>query len=210
MSPAGRPPGPEVTRKASTVVADLERWLAGGDPSAITRAHGWPDPVAVKDNITWLRRLGDATVTFDIPDTTSRKDADVMPTPTPPPARANGGLIAPQDTIANLLAAAHQHDKPAIKKQAEKIDALLARLRDDIKADREDAIRRKEIAALEERLRELKGTKPKKPKPPSRNLDLQTLTCDECGQECKGKRGLSAYTKIVHEGFRPNAAKAAS
>ncbi|HEY1179350.1 MAG TPA: hypothetical protein VGF17_24610 [Phytomonospora sp.] len=118
-------------------------------------------------------------------------------TPAPPVARP---ATAPTtDTIANLLAAAHQHDMPAIRKAAEKIDTLLTVLRTDIKADREDAARRKEIAELEARLAELKGKK-KPSKRTASNLVRGEFPCDidGCDATFDTKQGVTMHNTRKH------------
>lgn len=189
----------EITRRATSVVADLERFLAGGEPTLITKSHGWPDLDAIKSNLDALRRLGDLPVTFKAGDnpTGSKEDAVSTPTPTPPLARP----VAEQapDTIANLLAAAHQHDKPVIRKLAERIDGLLARLRADIKADREDAERRAKIRELEEQLAKLKGAKSTTGKA-KRTLTKGEFPCpvDGCDSVFDTKQGVTMHNTRTH------------
>jgi hypothetical protein len=190
----------DMTRKASVVVRVLEEVLAERTPvnghpwQAIAAAHGYPHTKQMRDHIDALKPLGDLPVTFDIP--------------TPPPARKDTTMTEREvvGPIERLLFDADRHDRPAITRKAARIRTLLDELKTAIDTDREDAKRRAKIEALEAELAALKDTR----KAETRTLNLELLACPDCGQECKGKRGLSAHTKIVHEGFRPNAAKAAS
>lgn len=187
----------EITRRASTIVADLERFLAGGKPEwpNIAAAHGWPDPAQVRANIAALKPLGDLTVTFDAAE--SEQPVTSQPVPAPPAPRP--ALAPAPDTIANLLAAAHQHDKPAIKKQAEKVEALIKALRDAIVADREDAARRKEIAELEAKLAELKGATTTKAAKRTYNITKGDFPCPDCDRHFDRTQALSAHTRAAHK-----------
>lgn len=187
----------EITRRASLIVGDLERFLAGGRPEypQIAAVHGWPDVAKVRENIAALKPLGNKTVTFDIP---SKEPAVTLPTPAPapaPPRQPMAGQITTPDTLANLLTAAHQHDKPAIRKQAERVDAALAKLRADIKADQQDAAKRKEIAALRARLAELEGKPTRKP-----TVARGEFPCpvDDCGAVFDTKQGVTMHNTRVH------------
>lgn len=145
----------ELTRRASTIVAVLEAAMAGtpakqmtttldGNAAAVLAAHGHPSTRAMHRNILALRPLGDLPVTFDI----NEQDSAMTEQPA-------------VDTLAVFLNAAKAHDRKPIANTATKILDLIERLRDDIKADEAAATRRREIAELEAKLAELKGTKAK-------------------------------------------------
>lgn len=189
----------ELTRKASSVVAILERCLHGEDPATfsngtvpaltIAAAHGYPSTKAMHANLLALRPLRDLPVTFI---TTTATEGPAMTTAT--------------GTIEQLLEDADHHDKASIRNAAQRIRERLDKLTDLIEADSEDAKRRARIAKLEAELAQLKGRKPKKA---TGDVGDHACPVNGCDRTFATTQAVAMHRRRAHEGFNPGTARPA-